>query len=395
MSAWSIHLDAVLLPFADTQAELCALMEQHIQQVLEKIFQEYNTGGPKALSEDQGFRNLVREKRRAVEARFLDLGKEGLRSILLQMAHRIADTNRASCTTLEITIHQTAPLAGETMPVAFTPLSLRRSEECVSGVLQCWLPTSAVLFPVHPWETLAIHFDGRYPLAARVAAGGIDVVTGTPAGSGLGRSPQNYFVTSTQRWLDGFLSEQGRIRQFVAVPSGQGLSAQEQIPGATPTSATLQMEITPLRPSSYFERHIRRGIPTKLSEVIFELVDQARQTRPERTLRLRASGSGLAVIPTLGIAAGDSQMQPVYEDRYDLSDWDTARTVPVTFVLCAAHAWCSLTGDRLPPCPPRAGFDPAKTACIYRLSNKNPYLREIVPDANSPIHAFAPLPERS
>ena len=47
----------------------------------------------------------------------------------------------------------------------------------------------------------------------------------------FGRDPQNYVVVPGQPWLDGYCVEKGIIRQFVAMPLGQGYSVEEQLTG--------------------------------------------------------------------------------------------------------------------------------------------------------------------
>ena len=48
----------------------------------------------------------------------------------------------------------------------------------------------------------------------------------------LNRDPQDYMVLPEQPWLDGYCVEKGVIRQFVAMPLGEGYSGEEQITGA-------------------------------------------------------------------------------------------------------------------------------------------------------------------
>ncbi|MYB97986.1 MAG: hypothetical protein F4123_09440 [Gemmatimonadetes bacterium] len=44
--------------------------------------------------------------------------------------------------------------------------------------------------------------------------------------------PQNYLVVPDQPWLDGYCVERGIIRQFVAMPLGEGYTAEERLTGA-------------------------------------------------------------------------------------------------------------------------------------------------------------------
>ena len=55
-----------------------------------------------------------------------------------------------------------------------------------------------------------------------------------------------------QPWLDGFCVEKGIIRQFVAMPLGEGYTAEEQITGEAEHGG-LQIEIFPMK-REVFER---------------------------------------------------------------------------------------------------------------------------------------------
>lgn len=95
-------------------------------------------------------------------------------------------------------------------------------------------------------EALWLSFSGppledrgtAWPCAIRIATGKIDAATGKPWVSGLDRGPQNYLVHPGQPWLDGYCVERGVIRQFVAMPLGEGYTAEEQLTGGGSTGAS-------------------------------------------------------------------------------------------------------------------------------------------------------------
>ncbi len=64
-----------------------------------------------------------------------------------------------------------------------------------------------------------------------MAAGKIDAVTGEPWTNDLSEQSQNYLAVPGQPWLDGFCVGKGLIRQFVAMPLGEGYTAEEQLTG--------------------------------------------------------------------------------------------------------------------------------------------------------------------
>ena len=53
-------------------------------------------------------------------------------------------------------------------------------------------------------------------------------------------------VSPEQPWLDGYAIEKGVIRQFVAMPLGEGYTAEEQLTGEAEWGG-LQIAVVPLR----------------------------------------------------------------------------------------------------------------------------------------------------
>lgn len=89
-----------------------------------------------------------------------------------------------------------------------------------------------------------------YPFAVKIAAGKINAVTGEPWTNGLAKRRQNYVVVPDQPWLDGFCVQKGLIRQFVAMPLGQGYTAEEQITG-TAEHGGIQIIVYPMKREHY------------------------------------------------------------------------------------------------------------------------------------------------
>ena len=75
-------------------------------------------------------------------------------------------------------------------------------------------------------------------------------------GSETDGEPQNYLVAPVapvaphQPWLDGFCVSKGLVRQFVAMPLGDGYMAEEQLSG-TGEHGGLQLAVQPLKAERY------------------------------------------------------------------------------------------------------------------------------------------------
>src|SRR5579885_184322 len=128
-----------------------------------------------------------------------------------------------------------------------------------------WIRHGGLILPMYQAEALLIYFRpsfapnraSAYPFAIKVCAGKIDAVTGEAYTAGLRRKPQDYLVVPGQPWLDGFCVKKGIIRQFVAMPLGEGYTAEEQITHKAEHGG-LQIVVYPMKAKVFEKRFPRR-----------------------------------------------------------------------------------------------------------------------------------------
>lgn len=101
-----------------------------------------------------------------------------------------------------------------------------------------------------------IKFKATSHFAVKIYVGGVNVVSGEPAVETAAtklrrqtsilqhKSLQDYVVLPKQPWLDGIATSGGMVKQFVAMPMGDGYSVEAQVTGEEVTGG-LQFEITP------------------------------------------------------------------------------------------------------------------------------------------------------
>ncbi len=188
--------------------------------------------------------------------------------------------------------------------------------------------------PMHQAEATWIAFCSDYPIAVTVATGKVNAITGSPLTRGLHRGPQDYLVTPTQPWLDGFCVEKGIIRQFVAMPLGQGYSVEEQL-SRTAKHGGLQIIVHPLTAAAY-----RRLL---------------HERERERIAQRAAGGFDIARrTAAMGLAPGGRMRQEVYADPFAPTDWVQAHRRRCFITIVNAALWPSLTGETPPSVPPTA-----------------------------------------
>jgi hypothetical protein len=119
---------------------------------------------------------------------------------------------------------------------------------------------SDFVVPMRRAEALWLSFQAPWwkPHVLKVGIGGIDAISGeTFEPRTLTAEPQDYVVVPDQPWLDGVNAGDGFIRQFVAVPLGEGLTVEAQLTG-TEERGGLTLSMFAPRPGRFPRSH-RRG----------------------------------------------------------------------------------------------------------------------------------------
>lgn len=233
------------------------------------------------------------------------------------------------------------------LPPGLGRFPLRHVDDFSRNLPPEWLLRGGVMLPMWQAEAMWLSFQGseydpargvRYPCAVKIAAGKRSAVTGEAWQAGLGRKPQDYVVVPEQPWLDGFCVKKGVIRQFVAMPLGQGYTVEEQLDGKAEFGG-LQIEVFPMRREAY-ERHFPAEV---------------RVSRSVSTACFAAEPSPMpCASPAMGMGAGGKMRQEISRDPYGADDWDTDNGVRCFVHLCNSAAWQDITGQAPPTTPPTA-----------------------------------------
>ena len=260
--------------------------------------------------------------------RFPQIEKEASFSIDFQRTLRIPDSD------------ETYPL-----PPGLGSFPLRHVEDHKDKLPVQTTSRGGVILPMWQAEATWLNFSNQgpgwdldFPVAIKVAAGKINAVTGEAWRTGLHRDPQDYMVSPEQPWLDGFAIEKGVIRQFVAMPLGDGYSVEEQVTGEAEWGG-LQISVAPLK------AHVWKAMRAEWEE-----------EQKSRVLvhGFRDATDCFAPSASMGLAAGGRMHQDIELDPFDLDDWDFAAADRVFVTLVHAKDWKKITGEAAPNEPPTA-----------------------------------------
>lgn len=256
-----------------------------------------------------------------LEFSFPDVHPKAKCSIDFQRTLRIPDDNREY-----------------SLPPGLGTFPLHHVEDYSLKTPEIWQDRGGVFLPMYQAEALWINLEcgywgNSYPCAVKIAAGKINAVTGEPWENSLSSDPQDYVVVPEQPWLDGFSVGKGRIRQFVAMPLGEGFSAEEQLTGKADIGG-IQICVYPMKREKYEELHPPRTDEEMRNMPLFSL---CRETEP-----------------SMGLAPGGVMHQEIYEDEYGIDSWDTEAMSRCFVHLANSKQYRDMTGHVPPNEPPSA-----------------------------------------
>ncbi|HDR9105982.1 hypothetical protein [Paraburkholderia sp. A3RO-2L] len=250
-----------------------------------------------------------------------------------------------------------------------------------------WAGHGGVFLPMYQAEAMWIRFSSRYPFAVKIATGKINAVSGEawtprlqraehvvgPAHDQLARTPQDqaaylqsiasmpparvaaaqdYVTIPDQPWLDGFNVGNGQIRQFVAMPLGDGYTVEEQITGEA-VHGGLQLIVYPLHPLYYTPpRALTRGFPGGYHWNGYpgDFVMASASYACANSLSLNASAESAQ----MGLAPGGLMKQEVFTDRHGIEKWDQNHSAKCFVHLLNSQQFERVTGRRPPTKAPTA-----------------------------------------
>ncbi|MBC8551731.1 MAG: hypothetical protein H8D23_18955 [Candidatus Brocadiales bacterium] len=259
---------------------------------------------------------MIELKHNELVFRLPEVHKDAICKIDFQRTLRIPDDNREY-----------------SLPPGLGRFQMEHTDDHSSKLSSMWAERGGVLLPMFQSEALWINFSGGYPFAVKIATGKVNAVTGEMWSNALVKEPQDYLVVPDQPWLDGYCVQKGLIRQFVAMPLGDGYTAEEQLTGSAEHGG-LQIIVYPMKRELY-EKMIKRN-----TDMVFEDVCC--------TMKMMNAPS------EMGLAPGGLMRQEIYEDEYGFDAWDLDASSRCFVHILNSNQWHNVTGKPVPSSPPSA-----------------------------------------
>ena len=246
-----------------------------------------------------------------------------------RLEFRFPDVHEAARCSIEFQRTLRIPDDGKDYPLppGLGSFPLRHVDDHAARLPEAWRRRGGVMTPMHQAEALWISFHSRYPFAVKVATGKVCAITGDSWVDHLNNDPQDYVVLPDQPWLDGYCVEKGIIRQFVAMPMGEGYTVEEQLTGAAQHGG-VQIVAYPMKAERY--EALFRGLADSpaFGEVLY------------------------SESPGMGLAPGGRMHQHIEEDEHGLKAWDQRHGSRCFVSIVNTAQWMAITGERPPTEPP-------------------------------------------
>lgn len=228
------------------------------------------------------------------------------------------------------------------LPPGLSAFPLRHLDDHAARLPEDWRRRGGVIMPMYQAEAMWLHFGGDggwrlgdgYPFAVKVGTGKINAVSGEAWTNGLNRDPQDYVAVPKQPWLDGYCVEKGVIRQFVAMKLGEGWSVEEQLTGAAKWGG-VQIVVYPMKAERYEALMKARRLEVFACQEVAGMFSRAPAA-------------------AMGLAPGGRMKQEIYDDSYELADYDQRRGSRCFVTILNSAEWLAVAGQRPPMQPPTA-----------------------------------------
>jgi hypothetical protein len=221
------------------------------------------------------------------------------------------------------------------LPPGLGPFPLHRVDDYAARVPAHWRERGGFFLPMYQREAMWLDFraESWKPNAVKIGIGNVNAVSGKPWDEKLRAKPQDYVVCPDQPWLDGINAGDGFIRQFVAMPLGEGYTVEAQVTGKEEFGG-LQIVVFEPKPGKFPDE----PPPSRYDEA----------TRYSLGAMLPMAAP---MVAEMGLGAGGKMKQQIYPDPHGIETWDTENRGSAFVHIVNSEQYETITRQKPPPSP--------------------------------------------
>ena len=238
------------------------------------------------------------------------------------------------------------------LPSGFGRLPILRVEDVADRVPAKWRKEGGLIIPLYQCEALFLELSGANwrPTIAKVAVGRINAINGKPHDFELKKGRQDYVVIPVQRWLDGINAGKGIVRQFVAMPLGQGYTVEAQVTDEE-THGGFQIAVFDPKEDRFWESIATLQRRSSLRGSTDLHLEGVLKSQPTGQFDSQGPHQKQKNTFEMGIAAGGSIRQQIFEDEYGIDTWDPDVLGSLNIHIVNSEIYKELTGRSAPSSP--------------------------------------------
>lgn len=199
-----------------------------------------------------------------------------------------------------------------------------------------WNQRAGVFIPMYQREAMFIDFHNSEdwePKIVKIATGKINAITGEEWHQSILESEQDYVVVPPQVWLDGYKTGRNVVRQFVAMPLGEGYTVESQLSDQENFGG---IQIIVFKP--------KEGLFSPPPSLDSEPGILTEPGMSKSVLRMEPQFE-------MGLGAGGRIEQKIYEDKYGVETWDENHYGRVYIHIVNSLMFKQITGLEPPETP--------------------------------------------
>lgn len=241
------------------------------------------------------------------------------------------------------------------LPPSLGQFPIEKVDDYLNKVPEEWKEHGGVFIPMYQREAMWMQFTAtnNAPKAVKVAVGKVNALTGKQYNQRLTNGDQDYVVIPNQPWLDGINNGNGTVKQFVAMPLGQGYTVEEQVTGKSEFGGIQlcvfdsytkpQQYLYDYEEEEYDSTNSYNYYPSAPKYESFSMSSDTKSSKQK--LRKKSEEK------EMGISSGGKMKQKIYPDPYGYTFWNEQSFGRVFVHIVNSAMYEKITGKKPPKCP--------------------------------------------